>query len=500
VCRRAIAASALVALVGAATSSAAPAPVLRSGWPPSGESAASVAVDGAGLVYTSVPRTGMVVLNPDGTRRRVIRSSLLGPPVRGRDGRIYTIRYRGEQLQVVTRDGRLEDVGGQIPFGHYLDLTDVSPAGKPVGVLSFKGEVSSMSALGPGEVVYQATPGGTPVPGEAAVPARLTAIAADGSMLWSRDLPTDPRAIAGAADGGVRLALADGEVLALAPDGTELWSSSVDGAPYGLATSADGTTYVTARPALPLQVGGQIVALGSDGARIFGPYELGGEPGVPIVGPTGTVFVTTERRHVVAEENYLIALSPAGEILAALRLPGVPLRVAAAPDGSAVVPSLAYGPGTDVLVATDAPVRAGPPARSGLRISRRRFRSAGPVSVCAAVGRCRPAVPLGTTLSLWLGRRATIGIAVTRAGARAPFIRTTLGDFRRGHLWIRFDGRSLPAHQLGLEGRLRALCGPSPSPPGPCRPLRPGGYRVTVTVAPTSGSPRNLHADVVVVP
>lgn len=487
--KAAVLATGALVLAGAACASASvPAPALRPGWPPSGESAPGPpAVDADGRVYLSV-REGIVVLNPDGTRRALIRGSRLDPPVRGRDGRIYALRYRGERLVRVGADGRLEEVGGRVPFGRQLTLTDVSVGGRPVGVLTFNSGFGDPTALGPGEIVYAArrSPGIFIPPGPNPFPATLRAVAPDGAVVWSRDLPADPGILVGAPDGSVRLALELGPLLAFASDGTPLWSAEVDGIPQAIAVAADGTTYVTSGSRV-VPYGYTLTAFGPDGSLRFA-RALPGTPGAPAVAGDGTVFVPITgpkslRRGVV------LVLSPLGALRFRLALPAPAAGIALAEDGSLIVAVS----GASMLLALASPLRPAP-AQTGLGLSHRRFRSAGPVSVCPAPAACRPETPLGTTLAVDLAARSRIGIAVRRQGARAAIIRSSAGDFPAGPARIRFDGRSQPGSRAAIRGPLRSLCG------GPtCTPLAPGGYRITVTLRVLrTGALRHLSADVTI--
>lgn len=445
-------------------------PLLRPGWP---------VTPTAGPVR--VTPNGTLTLQPSGEAREAVigRDGLfrrLGPArnVRaiGPDGRRYSFGdEQGNTVVARSATGALLWVSDPVHLGESAsDRTIVPTPGGGVhktgsyGVAAFddRGRVIWQDGFGSGNTrALAVAPDGTAYYGfEGGAPAhQVVARGRDGTLLWSRPMAGRVNAVALAGDRIVvardrSSALGGAGLLSLSTaDGAPLWEVTTGlNAPGAPALGPDGVAYAVA--------GGTLLAIGPAGDVRFarhGPFT-----GAPILGGDGTIYVGGAPAS---------ALRPDGGV--AWRLPS---RVRAVPEaiGSDGALYLRADPGvTLALTPPSAPGRAipAPPARplvSGLRVSSRQFRVRGAVSLCPrGAGSCRPAAPLGATISFRLSRPAVVALIVRRPGSSRVLIRRDLRA-PAGTSWRPATDvfpRTLPAGRYLLSARaayrdLRVVSGP----------------------------------------
>jgi hypothetical protein len=266
--------------------------------------------------------------------------------------------------------------------------------------------------VGPGGTVYFPLEGGT-------AGWLLQARRPDGQLRWQRAFSGDEEAGVTAVTGdGTLLLWEGGRLRAFAPDGTERWTHATEPA-SGIAVGADGTAYLVATRVRNLKSGrvpraGVLRAIGIDG-RVRWTYR-GFIFGAPVVGGDGTIYVGGAS---------LVALRPSGSRAWSFK-PGRPLvPKAIGPDGTLYIDAPYGGSFTWATFALARPtvrgIRLPDPSRARSLISRfhlssSRFRMRGAVSLCPGNGRwCRPATPLGSTLSFTLKRESIVSVVVRRA-------------------------------------------------------------------------------------
>jgi outer membrane protein assembly factor BamB len=437
-------------------------PALLPGWPRS-DLAGPLLVAPGGAVLAPGPEAPTPVLNPDGTRQRVLPVgplSAIGP-----DGRLYSWRSSGDPVSAY---GPAGDLLWRAPGGPGYSVSSVEVRPGPDGsayaigvygmvALDASGGVRWRQALDresyPGPVavgsdgaVYLGLPSGrTPT---------VAARAPDGRALWQAPLIAPAERIAVADDGTV-IAAGAAYVAALRPDGSARWTAPGPGTGVdGMALGADGSVYLTAS--------GVVHALGPDGGARW-TFGAGGEVrGDPIVGGDGTIYVGGRR---------LVALRPDGSRAWSFPLTSGPLRPEAIGADGTLFASVGGGRSPVLALAgPSAPVRVAPASAArqralvaALRVRPTRFRLRGPVSVCPAPRRgCRPATPLGATLAFTLRRDSAV-LAVIRRPDGAVAARRAW-HARAGTTWT------------GLRDA------------ADYRPLAPGRYALTVRAA--SGAAR----------
>jgi outer membrane protein assembly factor BamB len=445
-------------------------PLLRQGWPVTAT---------AGPVR--VTPNGTLTLQPSGEAREAVigRDGLfrrLGPArnVRaiGPDGRRYSFGdEQGNRVVARSPAGALLWVSDPVHLGPSAsDRTIVPTPGGGVhktgsyGVASFDdhGRVIWQEGFGFGNTgALAVAPDGTAYYGfEGGSPAhQVIARHRDGTVLWSRPMAGRVNALALTGDRVIAArdrpsALEDGAVVSLAAaDGTAQWEVTTGLiAPGPPAIGADGAAYVVA--------GGTLLAIGPAGDTRFarrGPFI-----GAPLVGGDGTIYVGGAPAS---------ALRPDGSV--AWRLPS---RVLAVPEaiGSDGALYLRADPGITLALAppgsrgTAIPTPPARPLVSGLRVSSRAFRVRGGVSLCPrGAGTCRPAAPLGATISFRLSRPAVVGLLVRRPGSSRVVARLNLRA-PAGTSWRAATDvfpRTLPAGRYLLSARaayrnVRVVSGP----------------------------------------
>jgi hypothetical protein len=480
------------------TAQSAQRPVLVSGWPrpgvpytgpidasPIGRPQALVGANGA-LLIAGGPVTDL--LNANGTIRRVL-------PV----GQIHAIDTAGNLLGLLgngalasyTPQGRQRWTAGIFggpsaaesgilvlpsPDGNtYVNSQDGITAVGPTGhvlwtdIQTAEGQVPL--AVGPDGTLYfvvSATPAGTSD--------LLNARHPDGSLAWPSPttLPGLVDSIAVAPDGSLRVLDRNRNLSAVAADGHLLWSVPVPGlavpAGGGIAIAADDTTIVYVSGAFPtwpnIQPGiGSVTAVDATGHalwRVNGSF-IGGKP---IIGGDGTIYVPGAP---------LVALRPNGTPLFALAT-GTPLvPEAIGTDGTLYAANLRSGA---PIIALASPLgRAGSvvpnPASLHWLISplsmTTRFRTHGAAVLCPTPGRpCSPTTSLGSMVSFTLRSPATVLFTVRRASDGRPVVHTAQ-RLLAGPTWEEFASVPYPDSAWIFPQYLLARGGP----------LRPGRYTIT---------------------
>jgi outer membrane protein assembly factor BamB len=442
------------------------------------------------------------------------RAGLLGPVLAAPSGAVEAADEDG--TAILNRDGtsrRRLPVGVVRAIGpdgrRYLGGTGSASAYTPAGVLIwrtplFVGTSASYAALrlGPDGSVYLS--GNTGV----------AAVDSSGAVRWrtpSFDADS-PGALAVGADGTVylgRVRNGTGLLMALRPDGRPLWQRPLGAPAVRVAVADDGTVITTEGPTGP-QGGGAIEATAPGGAARWSLAAGRLVTGLAI-GADGTVYLAE------AQEGLMRAIAPDGTVRWTYRgrltygdplvggdgtvyVGGWPL-VALRSDGSRawafpptsrpLVPEAIGSDGT--LFATAGPNLAGsalmalagpsasarvrPPSPAGqrtlvagLRVRPARFRMTGPVSLCPPRGgRCRPATPLGATLSFTVTRDSAVLVVVRSADGRTVTSRSW--HTRRGTtwtgLWDAADYHVLPPGRYSVT--VRAAAGSARATAAPAR-------------------------------
>lgn len=463
------------ALIGAAaTSAAAEGPPT---WPaPPGGGAPAVLPDGRVYVADAMHR-GLIALNRDGTRRALVRGLGLGAPVAGAgaDGRVgvYALRRADERLLRVSDDRTLQVVGGQVPFGRQSILTGVTSDGQPLRSVTLR-DGHSIQALNAWGEVLTARDDSYP---EMTRHSGLTLHDRNGAVLWSQTGElVHTVAISSDMEGGWRVLTTTGKrqssLRSLGRDGVERWSVDIAGSPVGLAVAADRTVHVLTRPSwTPI---GRLTAVTGMG-EVLPSRRVPGRPvGGPVIGRAGVSVTTT---------NALLTYghTPNAPLLRTVPIPGINSAPTAGQDDRLYVAS-------DVGTYS---VGSSYPAPTGRLVAQvGRFRSAGAPSDCAVQGRCRPAVPLGTTISTRLPRAADVEVALTRRGASRASGRAHLGTLPAGPLKLRVTGR--------VDRRSTAAVPPLCFADR-CTPVGAGHYVITVVIRVPGQRARSIDTPVRVV-
>ena len=280
-------------------------------------------------------------------------------------------------------------------------------------------------AVGPDGTVYYAPP-----PFAAS---GLVARRPDGTTLWQRDVGVVRIAVA---DDGTVLVLSGGGVLhAFSPDGSERWSVVTAPGAGRMAVGADGSAYVVGK--------GVVVAVGPEGG-VRWTYRGVISPADPIIGGDGTIYLGGAS---------LVALRPDGSRAwqaKGISQPLVPEAIGS--DGTLYAetsplngPYATPGGTLFAFAGPSAPagVRIPAPGRrrhliSGLRVAPRRFRAHGAESLCTPGRGCRPADPLGATVSFTVTRDAVVSVVVRRACDRGVVTRFSR-RVRAGTMWRSFS-------------------------------------------------------------
>ena len=441
-------------------------PALLPGWP-RGDLAGPVLVAPGGAVELAAAQGATAILNRDGTRRRTLPVG----PVRaiGPDGRHYVWRAPSDPVSAYTSAGAL--VWRTRPYlgvGPEASSAVLRPAAD--GSVYLRGDWGVIALDASGAVRWRMALGQEDDPGALAVgpdgtvymglaqgaTADLVALRPDGQVVWRRPLGSSPARIAVADDGTVIVLRGPSgpqggdALLAFAPGGAELWSLPAGAGPKGLAVGADGTVY------LAETAGGVLRAVAPDGV-VRWTYRGRLSSGDPLVGGDGTVYVGGFP---------LVALHPDGSRSWAFPPTGRPLvPQAIGADGTLFAtagPNLA-GSALMALAGPTARVRVSPPSPGGrralvarLRIRPARLRTKGAVSVCPVQGRrCRPATPLGATLSFTLRRDSAVLVVIRRIGGRVVTRRawrTRAGTTWTG-LWDAAGYRTLAPGRYALTVR-----------------------------------------------
>ena len=256
-------------------------------------------------------------------------------------------------------------------------------------------------------------------------------------------------AIAVAPDGSLRVLDRNNNLSALAADGHVLWSAPVP-AGAGIAIAADGTTIVYVSGAPPTwpspQPGiGSVTAVDATGHALWrvngrflgGNPVIGGDgtvylPGAPMVAlrPNGTqLFALTAGTPLIAE-----AIGTDGTLYAGNQRSGAPIIALASPSGRAgsVVPNPA------AMHSLISPL--------SMTTS---FRTHGAAVVCPAPGRpCAPTSSLGSMVSFTLRSPSTVLFTVRRARDGRP-VTHTAQRLLSGTTWEGVCQRDLPG--LGVD-------------------------------------------------
>ena len=436
-------------------------PALLPGWPVSDEGWGSplVAPDGT-LVRPAGPFTA--IMNRSGTLRRVLVAG--GVEAIGVDGRLYG--FSGLGLAAYTPTGKLLwrtsrlDAAPEASDRTFTVAQDgsvywMAQQDTPVAldaegrrIWDSEGDCCfrmPVLAVGPTGTVYYSPP--------SLAASGLVARQPDGTTLWQRALPGRVGAIAVADDGTVLALLGGGGLHAFSPDGSERWSVFTAPGTGRMAIGADGVVYVVAT--------GVVVAVGPDG-RVRWTYRGAVTSTDPIVGGDGTVYLGG---------SPLVALRRDGSRVWSARGMSQPLvPKAIGPDGtlyaetSVLEGSFGTPAGTlFALAGPSAPVRIRIPVPerqrlliTGLRVTPKRFRMRGTESLCIPIRGCRPADPLGATLSFTVKRDSAVSLVVRRTWDRRVVSRF-FRHVRMGTMWRSF--RDVTNY----------------------RPLAPGRYTVTAT-------------------
>jgi len=474
-------------------------PVLAVGWPRPGFPHAFdlskqllttspqplVGANGA-LVLGGGPTTA--ILNANGSIRQVLPIG----PISGIDPAGNLVGFAGEGYAVAsyTPQGRARWTVGI--FGH--SAADRSLVVAPNGnSYALTGEWSLTVISPTGLVLWSATElnltGGPPTTMAVAPDGTLYVVARDSSSLlqarhpdgtvaWPSP-PTLPGAIgqiAVAPDGSLRVV--DGQYLsAVAADGQLLWSVPMPTA-SGIAIAADGTTIVSASGAPPSWPYyqppiGSVAAVSPAGTmrwRISGRFV----PGNPLIGGDGTIYMPGAP---------LVALRPDGTQLFALAA-GTPLvPKAIGTDGTLYAGELVGG-GAPIVALASPSVRAGSVVPSPAALNRIisplsmtvRFRTHGAAVTCPTPGHpCSPLTSLGSMVSFTLRSNATVLFTVRRASDGRP-VTHTAQRLLSGTTWEELTGGIYPDSAYIFPQSLTAKGGP----------LRPGRY--TITVRASAGS------------
>ena len=454
------------------TVTSAQAPVLVPGWPIMSRLDGPLIAPG-GRVELRLAGARAATLNRDGTFRRV----LPGGGAIGFGGRRYAVDPKG-RVSAFTAAGRRLWRSAPVDLGFPVVARPAPPAtGAAVHAIGTNGVV----AFGPsGRVRWrlQGLRGDTPT-GFAVGPSgmafigfgsfvetnRLVALRPDGSTAWTRILVGAPRGVAVADDGtvlvGERAAGVSGQTTlrAFAPDGTDRWT--VPGAGNPAAIAADGTVYAAS--------GAVLHAVAPDGSVRWIFRGTGVEAGGVIVGGDGTLYVGG------TAPQGLVALRADGSVSWAFSPGGAVFPTAIGGDGTlyagCATPACTGNRGpTGTLFALAGP--SGPRLLYGLRLSATRFRATGPPSLCTPRRGCRPAAPLGSTLSFVSSRPGIVAIAIRRT--------------RDGRVVGRTFGDSTGATVRVVSGRrfysLLDVVRRGPR-------LAPGRYTVAVTAGPVRPAP-----------
>ena len=426
------------------------APALLPGWPVSDEGFAAPLVAPNGTLVRPGGRF-TAIMNRNGTLRRVLVVPV-GEQAIGSNGGV----------QAIGVDGRLFGFSGVARLAAY------TPAGRLLwrtSALDYAPEASSRAfTVAPDGNVYWMAESDTPVALDAAghriwnsegdccllgtvlavgpngtvyywrTGYGLAARRPDGTTLWGRSLPGNGARIAVADDGAV-LVLVNSGLHAFSPDGSELWSVFTASGASGMAIGADGSVYVVAT--------GVLVAVGPEG-RVRWVHRGTVTPTDPIIGGDGTIYLGGAP---------LVALRPDGSRAwqaKGVSEPLVPKAVGA--DGTLYAltrPALgaAYAPAGALLAfaGPSAPVSIGIPAAerrrtliSGLRVGPRRFRVRGQESLCTPGRGCRPADPLGATVSFTLKRDSVVRLVLRRA-RDGRIVTRSVSRVRAGTMWGSFS-------------------------------------------------------------
>lgn len=418
------------------------APALLPGWPVSDDNRAAPLVAPDGTLLRQGPGPSTAIMNRNGTLRRVLVAG--GVQAIGVDGRLYG--FSGLGLAAYTPAGRLlwrtsrldaapeasDRAFTVAPDGHVYWLaeqdTPVALDGAGHRIWGSEGDCCFRMpalAVGPDGTVYYSPP--------SFAASGLAARRPDGTTLWERALPGGTIAVA---DDGTVLVLAAGGVLhAFSPDGSERWSVVTAPGASRMAIGADGSAYVLAR--------GVVVAVGPEGG-VRWTYRGALTPTDPIIGGDGTIYLGGAP---------LVALRPDGSRAwraQGISQPLVPKAIGA--DGTlyaeASVLSGSYATPGGTLFALAGPsapvsIRIPIPGRrrfliSGLRVTPRRFRVRGAESLCTPGRGCRPADPLGATVSFTLKRDSVVSLVVRRASDCRVVSRFSR-RVRAGTMWRSFS-------------------------------------------------------------
>lgn len=409
------------------TVTSAQAPVLVPGWPiMSRLNGPLIAPNGRVELALAGARTA--TLNRNGTFRRV----LAGGGGIGFGGRRYAIDLKG-RVSAFTAAGRRVWRSAPVDLGFPVVARPAPPATGAavhaigtIGIVAFgptgrvrwrlqgfRGDTPTGFAVGPSGMAYIGF-------GSFVETNRLVAVRADGSTAWTRTLAGAPRGVAVSDDGtvlvGERAAGVRGETTlrAFTSDGIDRWT--LPGAGNPVAIAADGTVYAAS--------GGALRAVAPDGSIRWTFHGTGVETGGVVVGGDGTLYVGG------TAPQGLVALRADGSVAWAFSPGGGVFPTAIGADGTlyagCATPVCTGNRGpTGTLFALAGP--SGPRLLSGLRLSAGRFRASGPPSVCAPGGGCRPAAPLGSTLSFVSSRPGIVAIAIRRA-SDGRVVGRTFGD------------------------------------------------------------------------
>ena len=420
------------------------APALLPGWPLSDDNWAAPLVAPDGTLLRQGPSPLTAIMNRDGTLRRVLVAG--GVQAIGVDGRLFG--FSGLGLAAYTSAGRLLWRASRLdaapeassraftvaPDGHVYWLaeqdTPVALDADGRRIWDSEGDCCDrmpVLAVGPDGTAYYSPP----FRAESGLVARRP----DGTTLWERAVGLRAARIAVADDGTVLVIDTGGVLHAFSPDGSERWSVATAPGASRMAIGADGSAYVVAT--------GVVVAVGPEG-RVRWTYRGVVTPTDPILGGDGTIYLGGAP---------LVALRPDGSRAwraQGISQPLVPEAIGA--DGTlyaeASVLSGSYATPGGTLFAFAGPsapvsIRIPVPGRrrlliSGLRVSPGRFRVRGAESLCTPGRGCRPADPLGATVSFTLKRDSAVSLVVRRACDRRVVSRFSR-HVRAGTMWRSFS-------------------------------------------------------------
>ncbi len=423
------------------------------------------------------------LLNPNGTIRQVLPVGQIHAI--DRDGNLLGLLGNGA-LASYTPQGRRRWTAGILggpsaaesailvlpsPDGNtYVDSQDGITAVGPTGHVRWTDYQTAE-----GQVPMAVAPDGTLFFAVSSTPAgssaQLNARHPDGSVAWASPttLPGWVAAIAVAPDGSLRVLDRNNNLSALAADGHVLWSAPVP-AGAGIAIAADGTTIVYVSGAPPTwpspQPGiGSVTAVDATGHALWrvngrflgGNPVIGGDgtvylPGAPMVAlrPNGTqLFALTAGTPLIPE-----AIGTDGTLYAGNQRSGAPIIALASPSGRAgsVVPNPA------AMHSLISPL--------SMTTS---FRTHGAAVVCPAPGRpCAPTSSLGSLMSFTLRSPSTVLFTVRRARDGRP-VTHTAQRLLSGTTWEEITSGIYPDSASIFPQSLTAKNGP----------LRPGRYTIT---------------------